>query len=211
MVCPNCANQAPDNAVRCEVCGYPLNANIRPVRPRYIQEQQNHQVIQNNQILQQQQQINQLNQYIQYQQQQINQMQSDSGKILFISGLVVGILSGVLILLSPFLPYITAEAYGFSNSFTLNDISNYYIFVVIALCVGLVIDSIFRHGISNIAVGLIIFGVSIYRYNVYLDFCAENDLSGIAHLSIGYYMIIISAICAIASGILLVVYNHDTN
>lgn len=139
---------------------------------------------------------------------QMSQPQFQSFSAYYVSGLILGIAAGLLLLVSPFLPYYTLSFMRLSESYTLNDIVNYYIIEAIILCLGLIIDSIVKHGFSNIGVGIIILIICIVRYKNFIKVVTEQNLKSFAKLNIGYYFIAFSAILAIISGVLLILHKE---
>ncbi len=145
---------------------------------------------------------------MQYQPQQFYQVPNQPVKTCYITGLILGIVAGLLILLSTFMPYVTAEVWGFKQSASIYQISPYYLIEAAVLCLGLIIDSIIKHGKSNIAVGIILLIICIYRYVNYQNFITESEYS-MTQLGVGYYMVAVAAVTAIASGILIIIHNRE--
>lgn len=182
MICPNCGAQLPDTATMCHVC----KVYFKYESSTYY----------GNQVASIEQPRNLVS-------------NRDDDKTLYYFGMIIGILSGCLILLSAFMPFLTSSAYIIKQSVSLSELSNYYAIEVGVLFVGLILDSLFQHGKSNIAVGVIIFLFAIYRYNQYLELVNESDMAGTVHLGAGFYMILISGIFAVISGVLLICYNKQ--
>lgn len=198
MICPNCNNTLPDNSIACNFCGYVINAYAvqRNTQQLYAQNAPQHQ------------QAPQMRQPMQYQPQQFYQVPNQPVKTCYITGLILGIIAGLLILLSTFMPYVTAEVWGFKQSASIYQISPYYLIEAAVLCLGLIIDSIIKHGKSNIAVGIILLIICIYRYVNYQNFITESEYS-MTQLGVGYYMVAVAAVTAIASGILINIHNRE--
>ena len=198
MICPNCNNTLPDNSIACNFCGYVINAYAvqRNTQQLYAQNAPQHQ------------QAPQMRQPMQYQPQQFYQVPNQPVKTCYITGLILGIIAGLLILLSTFMPYVTAEVWGFKQSASIYQISPYYLIEAAVLCLGLIIDSIIKHGKSNIAVGIILLIICIYRYVNYQNFITESEYS-MTQLGVGYYIVAVAAVTAIASGILINIHNRE--
>lgn len=198
MVCPNCNNNLPDGSIACNFCGFAINAYAvqRNTQQLYAQNAPQHQ------------QAPQMRQPMQYQPQQFYQVPNQPVKTCYITGLILGIIAGLLILLSTFMPYVTAEVWGFKQSASIYQISPYYLIEAAVLCLGLIIDSIIKHGKSNIAVGIILLIICIYRYVNYQNFITESEYS-MTQLGVGYYMVAVAAVTAIASGILINIHNRE--
>lgn len=181
MVCPNCGAQLPDTATMCYSCRVYFN-------------HENHVYYENK------------SDYIEQTGASLPNQQED--KTLYYAGMIMGVIAGILILVSAFVPYISFSES--KQSITLNELSVVYTIEVIVLFIGLVFASALQHGKSNIVVGIIIIGLAIYRYVQYLKVLHETGITSGVHLDIGHPMIIISGVLALVSGILLI-YNKMNN
>ncbi len=227
MVCPNCGAQLPDTAVLCYSCRtqfdhsthkyyppdvakyFPKDANKNINTENHTDKLKGNPLPSNSQVNPQQQEINQLRQHIQHQQRQIEQMNNSSNNALYYSGLITGILAGIFVLISVFLPFITASAFGISQSASLSQKSMMYVVLAVVFCLVIIVNSVSMHGTANIVVGIILLVAAFYMQSQVTANLEDSDIAGLTQMGIGFYTLIISSVITIVSGILLVIHNNQ--
>lgn len=193
MICPKCNNMIPDDATVCNICGYMISDYS-------VQQKDQSLYAQDDPWYQEYMERKELEQLR-------NSAQKKPLKNFFNAGLNLGGISGVLAVLSTFLPYISGGDSGNMVSLSLYAMSHNYLILSFILFLGLIISSIAKRGKINIGIGIIMLIIYLYRYGVFDN--VRMEFGDSVRYGYGNYVFLFAAIIAIVSGIVIYIRNRD--
>lgn len=132
-----------------------------------------------------------------------------SKKIPYISvGLVIGIISTVMVIISTFLPYIKISALGYNQ--TMSIVRSEFGKLVIFLAVCAIITASLKTGIPTTIIGILMSVISIMKMFDFEDYVSDLvidgfDMSGFVSKGSGCYMMLIFSIFVLISGVILII------
>lgn len=195
VLCPGCHNYEFRNMPQCRRCGYVFNNQMRPQQQYYpsYQQQSAFKSIMTNDVS---------NIYVEVMNPHISGL---IGMILALVGLIGSAIS-------VFMPFITASAFGVSQSKPLfgNSSDAYAILFFCVADIIVVLCKCKTYGIDTILSGVFLLFIAIYHYlNTTENINEIDEYSVIAKVGAGNYMLIICGALVIIGGIVLCVawYN----
>lgn len=119
------------------------------------------------------------------------------------NGVILGIIASALIVLSMFLPFVSISFFGYTQSISLSSNGSDWLFFV-ALALACLLCTITKKWIPHLIFSIIVIIFIFMEMNTITD----SEISNMVVMGIGFYVLIIGAICNIVSPILTKIENY---
>lgn len=119
------------------------------------------------------------------------------------NGLILGIASNALIIVSMFLPFISVSVFGFTQSVSLSSNGTDWLFFV-ALALVCLLFTVSKKWILHLIFSIAVIALIVVEFNS----VTEMEISDMVNMGAGFYILVISALCNLVSSIVIKIENN---